>query len=202
MLADVGTTPTGNFGATSAGIWPGRGSSATLAYQPPWIGGMRLTQSWSMRPIWNRLNVAIVSSQWYAFISSVASRPTMWWTALSPPGWILIQLLRRRTHLSNRQRLFSNDLKALLYAFGDSPAPNHETIQTLEDVLTTYMIDLIVAANHSRLAHGRNRLKIDDVKFVLRKDPTKLARIHDLQKMDREISKAKKLFDEKAQKKE
>ncbi|ESX03607.1 hypothetical protein KL921_004631 [Ogataea angusta] len=108
----------------------------------------------------------------------------------------------RKQVYRNRQRLFSNDLKALLYAFGDSPAPNHETIQTLEDVLTTYMIDLIVAANHSRLAHGRNRLKIDDVKFVLRKDPTKLARIHDLQKMDREISKAKKLFDEKAQKKE
>lgn len=101
---------------------------------------------------------------------------------------------------SRSQKYFSNDLKGLLYAFGDSAAPNEDTIMELEDVLTTYLIDVVMEANKVRQIHGRGRLRAEDIKFAVRRDPVKLGRIEDLQAMDREISRAKKMFDEEVEK--
>ncbi len=96
----------------------------------------------------------------------------------------------------SRQRLFVSDLKSLLYAFGDSSSPNVETIHFLEDILTSYLLDVLTSANQIRFIQERSKLKVDDLKFALRKDSTKLGRIQDLLRMDSEISNAKKLFDE------
>ncbi|GME94020.1 unnamed protein product [Ambrosiozyma monospora] len=98
--------------------------------------------------------------------------------------------------VNKKTRLFVSDLKSLLYAFGDSPAPNVETIHALEDVLTSYLIDVITSANIARQIHGRHKLEIEDLKFALRKDPVKLGRVDELFKMDKEIAKAKKMFDD------
>lgn len=40
-------------------------------------------------------------------------------------------------------KLFSNDVKSLLYAFGDVENPLPETVSALEDVLVTYIIDTV-----------------------------------------------------------
>ncbi len=93
-----------------------------------------------------------------------------------------------------KQRLFGNDLKALLYAYGDSSSPNAETIQTVEDLLTCYLVDLVVDANKVRLIRGNNKLSVDDIMFALRNDPVKLGRVYDLKEMDRQIMMAKKMF--------
>ncbi|ODV83423.1 hypothetical protein CANARDRAFT_180591, partial [[Candida] arabinofermentans NRRL YB-2248] len=104
-------------------------------------------------------------------------------------------MLSSRKAARSRQRLFVSDLKSLLFAFGDCSSPNVETIHFLEDVLTSYLLDIMMQANQVRLAQGRNKLKVDDLRFALRRDSVKLGRLHDLLKMDSEISKAKKLFE-------
>lgn len=94
-----------------------------------------------------------------------------------------------------KQRLFTNDLKSLLFAFGDSPTPNIETIHALEDCVTSYLIDLLSDCNKLRKVQKRTKFNEHDLKFALRHDPVKLGRVHDLAKMSQEISKANKMFD-------
>lgn len=100
-----------------------------------------------------------------------------------------------------RQRLFFSDLKSLLYAFGDCSSPNVETIHFLEDILTSYLIDVTLEANKYRLASNRTKLKLEDFKFALRKDPTKLGRLVYLFHKTKSIAKAKKLLDDQYLKK-
>lgn len=42
----------------------------------------------------------------------------------------------------------------------------------------------------------RNKIKVDDFKFALRRDPLKLGRVEELLAMSKEISDARKQFDE------
>ncbi|OWB71114.1 nucleic acid binding protein [[Candida] boidinii] len=100
-----------------------------------------------------------------------------------------------------RQRLFFSDLKSLLYAFGDCSSPNVETIHFLEDILTSYLIDVTLEANKYRLASNRTKLKLEDFKFALRRDPTKLGRLVYLFHKTKSIAKAKKLLDDQYLKK-
>ncbi|KAG0675877.1 Transcription initiation factor TFIID subunit 13 [Pichia californica] len=94
-----------------------------------------------------------------------------------------------------KQRLFTNDLKSLLFAYGDSQTPNIETIHQLEDAVTSYLLDVIMEANKVRKLQNRNKFQETDLRFALRKDPVKLGRIHDLSNLTKEISKANKMFD-------
>lgn len=94
-----------------------------------------------------------------------------------------------------KQRLFTNDLKSLLYAFGDSPTPNIETIHILEDAVTGYLIDVLMDANKVRKLQKRNKFVEHDLRFALRKDPVKLGRVEDLSRLTKEISRANKMFD-------
>lgn len=94
-----------------------------------------------------------------------------------------------------KQRFFTNDLKSLLFAFGDSPSPNIETIHMLEDAVTSYLIDIIMEANKVRKLQKRNKFTESDLRFALRKDPIKLGRVQDLSVLSKEISRANKLFD-------
>lgn len=94
-----------------------------------------------------------------------------------------------------KQRLFTNDLKSLLFAYGDSQTPNIETIHMLEDAVTSYLVDVIMEANKVRRLQHRNKFQETDLRFALRKDPVKLGRVHDLSTLTKEISKANKMFD-------
>lgn len=94
-----------------------------------------------------------------------------------------------------KQRLFTNDLKSLLYAFGDSATPNIETIHAVEDALTSYLLDIITEANKVRVLQGRNKFIESDLRFALRNDPVKLGRVEDLSNLSKEISRANKMFD-------
>lgn len=94
-----------------------------------------------------------------------------------------------------KQRLFTNDLKSLLHAYGDTATPNIETIHALEDALTSYLTDLILEANRARVLQGRTKFLETDYMFALRRDPAKLARFHDLWHTNTHLVKAQKLFD-------
>ncbi|GMM29618.1 Taf13 protein [Martiniozyma asiatica (nom. inval.)] len=94
-----------------------------------------------------------------------------------------------------KQRHFTADLKSLLYAFGDCQMPHIDTIHTLEDVVTTYLLDVIMEANKARKLRNGSKMQEHDLRYALRNDPVKLGRLHDLLKLNQEITKAKKMID-------
>lgn len=100
-----------------------------------------------------------------------------------------------RRYPRGKQRQFTADLKSLLYAFGDCSAPHIDTIHTLEDVVSSHLLDIILEANKARITRQGAKISEHDLNFALRKDPVKLGRVHDLFSLNREITKAKKMID-------
>lgn len=81
----------------------------------------------------------------------------------------------------------------MMYAFGDED-PTNDSVQVMEDILTDFITEFCHEA--ARAAGPRQKVRIDDFKFVLRHDAKKLGRIEELLSLQKEIAKAKKLFDE------
>ncbi|ODQ79020.1 hypothetical protein BABINDRAFT_18856, partial [Babjeviella inositovora NRRL Y-12698] len=104
------------------------------------------------------------------------------------------------TQKRKRQQIFANELKSLLYAFGDVPNPLPETVNTLDDILQTFLVDTCHKAHEYAVAGGlgvtkSRKMKVEDFKFVFRNDEVKVGRIEELLKMSKEIEEAKKLYD-------
>lgn len=107
----------------------------------------------------------------------------------------------RRAHLFTKdcehhslQIAVSNVIvKSMMYAFGDED-PTSDSVQVMEDILTDFITEFCHEA--ARAAGSRQKVRIDDFKFVLRHDAKKLGRVEELLSLQKEIAKAKKLFDE------
>ncbi|KAG5513786.1 hypothetical protein PMAC_000824 [Pneumocystis sp. 'macacae'] len=82
-----------------------------------------------------------------------------------------------------------------MYAFGDDKQPALDSVQILEDIVIDYVNEMCLEA--ARVAGNRNKLKVDDFKFILRNDPRKLGRIEELLTLQRVIAEARKQFDDK-----
>ncbi|KAI9849247.1 MAG: Transcription initiation factor TFIID subunit 13 [Sclerophora amabilis] len=88
-----------------------------------------------------------------------------------------------------------------MFAFGDDREPLDETVKILDEIVTDAAINsFIIETCHEAAACAsysrRQKIKIDDFRFALRKDPTKLGRVQELLAMDKHLKKWKKLFDE------
>lgn len=94
-------------------------------------------------------------------------------------------------------------VRLLLLAYGDpSPHPSFpseplpETVRVLDEIVTDFILELChnaaQYANHSR----RQKIKVDDFRFALRRDPNKLGRVQELLRMERELKEARKAFDQ------
>ncbi|KAK9478825.1 transcription initiation factor IID, 18kD subunit-domain-containing protein [Lipomyces japonicus] len=95
-----------------------------------------------------------------------------------------------------RANLFTNDVRALMYAFGDVHDPDRESVAVLEDILSDYIVDMCHEAARMAKTTNRNKVKVDDFKFALRRDYKKLGRIDELQRLSKEIQQARKTFDD------
>ncbi|KAI9835535.1 MAG: hypothetical protein M1819_001986 [Sarea resinae] len=104
---------------------------------------------------------------------------------------------RARAARHKGQQNFATDLKALLYAFGDDREPLPETVKVLDEIVTDYIIETCHEAALSASYSRRQKIKVDDFKFALRKDPKKLGRVQELLSMDKELKAARRQFDEK-----
>lgn len=49
-----------------------------------------------------------------------------------------------------KTKFFTNDVKSLLYAFGDVENPLPDTVNALEDILITYIIDTVCVYNQNK----------------------------------------------------
>lgn len=82
-----------------------------------------------------------------------------------------------------------------LYAHGDVPHSLETTKRVFDELLTDFITELCFEAHRSAQLSGRQKIKLDDIKFACRKNPQYLGKIEEtLQKKDG-IDKARKLID-------
>ncbi|OXU27084.1 transcription initiation factor TFIID subunit 13 isoform X1 [Nasonia vitripennis] len=94
---------------------------------------------------------------------------------------------------SGRKRLFSKELRCMMYGFGDDQNPYTESVDLLEDLVIEYITEM----THRAMEIGRTgRVQVEDIVFLVRKDARKYARVKDLLTMNEELKKARKAFDE------
>ncbi|XP_054718381.1 transcription initiation factor TFIID subunit 13-like [Uloborus diversus] len=92
-----------------------------------------------------------------------------------------------------KKRLFSKELRCMMYGFGDDQNPYTESVDLLEDLV----IEFITEITHKAMEIGRQgRVQVEDIVFLVRKDPRRYARVKDLLTMNEELKKARKAFDE------
>jgi transcription initiation factor TFIID subunit 13 len=117
-----------------------------------------------------------------------------------PPNILPIPPLPRtslfRTHPSSSPTLLTPpQVEAFLLAFGDNDYPLPETVRVLDEIITDYIIETCheaaSVAHHAR----RAKIKLDDFKFMLRRDTVKLGRVSDMLETDKELKRKRKAFD-------
>jgi transcription initiation factor TFIID subunit 13 len=91
--------------------------------------------------------------------------------------------------------LIPSTVEAFLLAFGDNDYPLSETVRILDEITTDYIIETCheaaSVAHHAR----RAKIKLDDFKFMLRRDTVKLGRVSDMLETDKELKRKRKAFD-------
>lgn len=92
-----------------------------------------------------------------------------------------------------RRRLFSKELRCMMYGFGDDQNPYTESVDMLEDLV----VDFIVQMTQRAMEVGRNgRIQVEDILYLVRNDERKYARVRALLSMNEELKKARRAFDE------
>ncbi|RMZ66232.1 transcription initiation factor tfiid subunit 13 [Pyrenophora seminiperda CCB06] len=93
------------------------------------------------------------------------------------------------------QQFPTPDLEAFLLAFGDNDYPLSESVRVLDEIITDYIIETCheaaSVAHHAR----RAKIKLDDFKFMLRRDTGKLGRVSEMLETDKELKRKRKAFD-------
>ncbi|KAH9881563.1 hypothetical protein IAQ61_000289 [Plenodomus lingam] len=102
----------------------------------------------------------------------------------------------KRTHNSASEALLTpSSVEAFLLAFGDNDYPLPETVRVLDEIITDYIIETCheaaSVAHHAR----RAKIKLDDFKFMLRRDTGKLGRVSEMLETDKELKRKRKAFD-------
>ncbi|PVH96503.1 TFIID-18kDa-domain-containing protein, partial [Periconia macrospinosa] len=87
------------------------------------------------------------------------------------------------------------ELESFLIAYGDDLNPLPATIRVLDEIVTDYIIETCheaaAVAHHAR----RQKIKLDDFKFMLRRDAAKLGRVSEILETDKELKRKRKAFD-------
>ena len=92
---------------------------------------------------------------------------------------------------SKRKKLFHRELKYMMHGFGDDPNPYSETVDLVEELVIQFITEMTVKA----MEVGKSgRVHVNDIIFIIRKDPKKYSRVKDLLMMKEQIDKAKKAF--------
>ena len=92
-----------------------------------------------------------------------------------------------------KKRLFSKELRCMMYGFGDDQNPYTETVDMLEDLVISFIGHIALEA----LEIGRTgRVTVEDVMYLVRRDQRKYSRVKDLLSMNEELKRARKAFDE------
>ena len=81
----------------------------------------------------------------------------------------------------------------MMHGFGDDANPYTETVDLVEDLVVQFITEMTVKA----MEVGKSgKVHVNDIMFILRRDPKKYARVNDLLRMNEELKKARKAFDD------
>lgn len=95
--------------------------------------------------------------------------------------------------LEKRKKIFSKELRCMMYGFGDDQNPYTESVDLVEDLVIDYITEMTKKA----MEIGKSgRIIVEDLIFLIRKDPKKYSRVKELLLMNEELRKARKAFDE------
>jgi transcription initiation factor TFIID subunit 13 len=94
---------------------------------------------------------------------------------------------------AKRKRLFTKELRCMMYGFGDDPSPYTESVDLLEDLVIEYVTTMTLKALN---IGKKGRLHVEDIVFLVRKDSKKYNRVKELLMMNEELKKARKAFDQ------
>lgn len=86
-------------------------------------------------------------------------------------------------------------VRGLLYAHGDDPEPLPETVRVLDEIVTDFIIETCHAASRHATLNNRQKVKLEDFKWVVSKDERLLGRMTELIGMEKELKQARKIFD-------
>lgn len=87
-------------------------------------------------------------------------------------------------------RIFKTELRQMMSGFGDDQNPRADTIRLMEELVLDYITALVAKSTEVADANRRERPDVTDIKFVIRKNKKKLARVRYLLEMKAEIKKA------------
>lgn len=94
---------------------------------------------------------------------------------------------------AERKRMFSKELRLTLFGYGDDQNPYTETVDFLEDLV----LEFITSMTCRSMEMGRlGRVQVEDIIFLVRKEPRMYGRVRELLTMNEELKKARKAFDE------
>lgn len=82
-----------------------------------------------------------------------------------------------------------------LYSYGDVRESLDTTKRVLDELVTDFITELCFEASRSAQLAGRQKIKIDDIRFACRKSPTYLGKIQDIQEKKEFIDNARKTLD-------
>lgn len=87
-------------------------------------------------------------------------------------------------------------MEALLFAYGDDEKPLPETVRLLDEIVTDYIIELCQEAAILASYSHRVKIKLDDFKFTLRKDPRKMGRVVEMLSKEKELKRQRRIIDD------
>lgn len=80
-----------------------------------------------------------------------------------------------------------------MHGFGDDPNPYSETVDLVEDLVMDFVTEMTFKA----MEVGKSgKVHVNDIIFLIRKDPKKYRRVKELLMMNEELKKARKAFEE------
>jgi transcription initiation factor TFIID subunit 13 len=82
-----------------------------------------------------------------------------------------------------------------LYSYGDVRESLDTTRRVLDELVTDFVTELCFEASRSAQLAGRQKIKIDDIRFACRKSPMYLGKIQDIQEKKEVIDNARKTLD-------
>jgi transcription initiation factor TFIID subunit 13 len=82
-----------------------------------------------------------------------------------------------------------------LYSHGDVQQSLDTTKRVLDELLTDFITELCFEAHRAAQLAGRQKIKIDDIRFACRKNPVYLGKIEEVQQKKEEIDRARKMVD-------
>lgn len=90
---------------------------------------------------------------------------------------------------------FTKEISCQLYGFGDDKNPYQETVALVEELVIGYITDTTKQA----LDIGKpNKITLEDITYVIRKDKRKAIRAKELIYLNEEIKKARKGIDDQS----